>query len=152
MRRLAERGTHFTKAWAQSPVCQPSRASLITGQYPTDHGLVRNFDGDFDAEWPTFMKSLQAVGYHTANIGKTHYLGSKELDASSAPMNSDDWVTDIQAFGFDDVVEEFDQHVHVSPGFRSPYLDYLYADGLLDRYLTMIRSVMPFTEGHWKGI
>jgi arylsulfatase len=152
LRRLAERGTHFTRAWAQSPVCQPSRASLITGQYPSDHGLVRNFDGDFDSAWPTFMKSLQSVGYRTANIGKTHYLGSKELEAADGPVNAADWASDIENFGFDDVIEEFDQHVHTSPGFRSPYLDHLEERGLRDRYLEMIESVMPFTDAHWKGI
>lgn len=152
LRALADRGTQFDRAWTQSPVCQPSRASLITGLYPTDHGLVRNNDHDFDAGWPTFMKALQTVGYRTANIGKTHYLGSKEVDSLTERLRAQDWVTDIADFGFNDVVEEFDQHVHKSPGFESPYLDYLDERDLRERYLSMIECVMPFTEGHWKGI
>ena len=71
--RLASSGVRFTNAWCQSPICQPSRAALITGRYPHELGVMRNFGPDMDSRWPTFMKQLQQAGYNTANIGKTHY-------------------------------------------------------------------------------
>ena len=86
---LAGRGLRFTRVWCQSPICQPSRASLITGRHPYDLDLFYNdkssathasrdggdASGEFDPEWPTVMKQLQAGGYETATIGKTHYHG-----------------------------------------------------------------------------
>jgi choline-sulfatase len=152
LRELADRGTVFGETWCQSPVCQPSRASLITGRYPTDHGVVRNFASDFDPAWPSFMRRLQECGYRTANIGKAHYLGTRESARPGRRVHSDEWADRIAAFGFHDVLEEFDQHVHLKPGFGSPYLDHLERSGLRAAYEEMIRSVMPFTEGHWRGI
>ncbi len=36
--RLAEQGTTFTRAYVPNPTCTPTRASIITGQYPSQHG------------------------------------------------------------------------------------------------------------------
>ena len=40
--RIARRGTVFVGATCPTPVCSPSRASLVTGTYPHTHGIVRN--------------------------------------------------------------------------------------------------------------
>ena len=36
--KLCDEGMNFTRAYCPSPVCTPSRASIITGQYPSSHG------------------------------------------------------------------------------------------------------------------
>ena len=41
--RLAAEGVRFDQAWTESPVCQPARASLLTGRFPSDHGVLGNF-------------------------------------------------------------------------------------------------------------
>ncbi|MCP5025568.1 MAG: sulfatase-like hydrolase/transferase, partial [Actinomycetia bacterium] len=43
--RLAGEGLRCSGAWTESPICQPSRASVLTGRYPTDHGILGNFAG-----------------------------------------------------------------------------------------------------------
>lgn len=149
---LAREGVRFANTWCQSPICQPSRASIITGRYPHDVGVVQNFQADFDPAWPTMMKSLQKAGYTTANVGKTHYFSSHELIADGPPVDTVNFASDIASFGFDYVLEEFDRHVHTNPRIETPYMTFLRDMDLLDQYLETIRSVMPFTEHHWDGI
>ena len=69
--RLAAEGVRFAETWCQSPICQPSRASVITGQYTHQLNVFSN-SGPLDPTWPTVTKALQARGYQTATIGKTH--------------------------------------------------------------------------------
>ena len=73
--RLASQGTRFARTYCQGPLCQPSRASLITGQYVHRHGITWNAM-DMKPELPTMMKQLQQAGYITAKVGKTHFLES----------------------------------------------------------------------------
>src|SRR5262245_15097088 len=42
MDRVAREGMRFTNAFATTPLCSPSRASLLTGQYARTHGIVDN--------------------------------------------------------------------------------------------------------------
>lgn len=149
---LAREGVRFANTWCQSPICQPSRASIITGQYPHDVGVVQNFQTDFDPTWPTMMKSLQKAGYATANVGKTHYFSSHELITDGPTVETVNFAPDIASFGFDYVLEEFDRHVHANPKIETPYMSFLRDAGLLDQYLETLRSVMPFTEHHWDGV
>ena len=70
---IASEGTVFRRAFCQAPVCNPSRASMITGLRPDTTGVYGNFD-----EWrdkipestKTIPEHLCAAGYHTVNIGK----------------------------------------------------------------------------------
>jgi arylsulfatase A-like enzyme len=165
---LAARGQRFTKAWCQSPICQPSRASLITGQHPYDLGVFYNdassathastdLDdaGEIDPSWPTFMKQLQAVGYETATIGKTHYHGIPTRDDVKAAGGdiqfADRYDASVRAFGWDYVLEEYDKYVHSGRPFRTPYANYLDDHGLLDVYRQQIRGVFRLTPSHWRG-
>jgi len=70
--RLASEGVLFTQAYAQSPLCQPARASLITGRYPHDHGCVINGDTFPAPEEPNFLNALRDGGYEVAEVGKVH--------------------------------------------------------------------------------
>ena len=82
--RLAAEGVRFDHAWTESPICRPARASLLTGRYPCDHGVIGNFAGDCQPEWDTFPRRLQQGGYTTASIGKTHY-SSWPMGANGPP-------------------------------------------------------------------
>ena len=67
--RLAARGTSFTQAFAPSPICTISRASVLTGQYPRRHG-VNNFKTQIADMSETYPMLLQGAGYYTGFIGK----------------------------------------------------------------------------------
>ena len=71
--RIGREGARFKNAFATTPLCSPSRASFLTGQYAHTHGIVDNTARDARShELPTFPRRLQAAGYRTAFIGKWH--------------------------------------------------------------------------------
>jgi arylsulfatase A-like enzyme len=68
---IAAHGTRFDNFHTASPVCMPNRASLLTGRYPSLHGL--RYNGCVLPEnTNTFVDVLAGAGYHTAAIGKSH--------------------------------------------------------------------------------
>jgi arylsulfatase A-like enzyme len=69
--RLAAAGVLFEQCYVQSPVCAPSRASLVTGQYPSAHGLWAN-GVTLPEHAPDFSRALAAAGYDCGMIGKMH--------------------------------------------------------------------------------
>jgi arylsulfatase A-like enzyme len=68
---IAARGTVFENFHVASPVCMPNRASLLTGRYPSLHGLRYNGCA-LPTDANTFVNVLADAGYHTAAIGKSH--------------------------------------------------------------------------------
>ena len=102
---LAAEGVRFASAYCASPLCQPSRNSLITGLYPSQTGICGNQNEPLGPEMrrDTFMNRLQAAGYHTAMIGKHHYLDRYGLGID---VTEDDPF--IREYGFDDVVQVLD--------------------------------------------
>jgi arylsulfatase A len=90
---LAKHGIRFTQAYSASPVCSPSRASLLTGKHPARLQLTSHLGGNRkDAKSPidpaksigglptseiTIAEKLKSLGYQTAMIGKWH-VGDKE--------------------------------------------------------------------------
>jgi arylsulfatase A-like enzyme len=74
MDRLAAEGANFTHAFSPVPMCVPARCSLLTGQWPSRHGVVFNYDGEtfkrLDADVPTFTSAVQRAGYRTVHIGR----------------------------------------------------------------------------------
>ncbi|MGJ3243716.1 MAG: sulfatase family protein [Opitutales bacterium] len=70
--RLADQGVFFKRAYCPNPTCTPTRASMITGQYPSTHGawsLGTRLRDDAD----TLGGRLQAAGYDCSLIGKAHF-------------------------------------------------------------------------------
>jgi iduronate 2-sulfatase len=75
--RLAARGTRFDNAYAQYPVCNPSRTSLLTGRYPTQTGVMNNndyFRRKFP-DWVTLPQYFKNNGYATLRSGKIFHGG-----------------------------------------------------------------------------
>jgi arylsulfatase A len=89
---LAKEGVKFNQAYAACPVCSPSRAALLTGNYPPRSGVTDWIPGR--AQWPTaklvtprtqnqlaleeqtIAERLKPLGYRTASIGKWHLGGA----------------------------------------------------------------------------
>lgn len=71
---LTEQGTTFTNSYSSFPLCGPSRASLVTGQYAHNHGVLTNTRplGGFDAldSSNTLPIWLDDAGYQTTFVGK----------------------------------------------------------------------------------
>jgi arylsulfatase A-like enzyme len=70
--RLAGEGTRFARHYCNSPVCTPSRQSLLTGQLPHAAG-VTVLRTPLSEEKPTLAKQLKTAGYRTGVIGKMHF-------------------------------------------------------------------------------
>lgn len=98
-KRIFAQGVTFSRFFATTPLCAPSRATLLTGLYAHNHGVLRN-TGDnagyrafraFGGE--TVATTLQRAGYRTALIGKfmNGYPDAKEPDAQWPP-GWDTWV------------------------------------------------------------
>jgi choline-sulfatase len=70
--RLASQSVRFTRNYCNSPVCTPSRQSILTGQLPHAAG-VTVLRTALSPEKPTIAKQLRAAGYYTGVIGKMHW-------------------------------------------------------------------------------
>jgi arylsulfatase A-like enzyme len=73
--RLAREGMLFRKFYVATPLCSPSRASILTGQYPHKHQVINNDKLGLDVISHTLMsfpRLLRRAGYETAFIGKWH--------------------------------------------------------------------------------
>ncbi len=70
--RLSAEGVRFAKNYCNSPVCTPSRQSILTGQMPHSAGVTL-LATPLSEEKPTIAKQLAARGYNTAVFGKMHF-------------------------------------------------------------------------------
>ncbi len=87
--RLAASGTRFTQAYATSPICNPSRAGVLTGCYQQRWGTFwYGGQGIHDPKFKTIAEILKDNGYATGYVGKVHY-GANDGDTTSRnfPLN-----------------------------------------------------------------
>lgn len=69
---LAAAGHRYERAVPQSVVCMPSRSTIITGQYPSTHGVWMN-GVPLPVDAPSVAEVLHDAGYRTALVGKPHF-------------------------------------------------------------------------------
>src|SRR5690242_4544009 len=95
LQKLADDGLVFERALCASPLCVPSRASLMSGLLPSESGAYDNA-GELPAGVPTFAHHLRLLGYRTVLVGKMHFIGPDQLHGfEERPM------TDVYPAGFD---------------------------------------------------
>ena len=96
--RLAARGTRFTSAYTNCPICVPARASLATGRYVHD---VRCWDNAiaYDGTPPAWGHRLMAEGHRAVSIGKLHYTrntpAANGFDEEILPLHIVDGLGDL---------------------------------------------------------
>lgn len=169
LNRLAERGVKFTNAYAASPVCTPTRASILTGKHParlhmtvwreaaTNRGQRKLLEpmtrGDLPLEELTLAEVLQEHGYYTAHVGKWH-LGTAKSYPQPHGFNMNVGGTlwgAPQSFFYpfrgDDYFRDWRYVPDLEPGDENDYL----TDRLTDRALEIIDTVsdQPFYLNLW---
>jgi arylsulfatase A-like enzyme len=107
--RLCDEGIRFTQFYANAPICSPSRAAWITGQYPARWGITsfiasrqenaqREMRNWLDPAARSLARILQSAGYATGHFGKWHLGGGR--DVGEAPLITD--------YGFDESLTQFE--------------------------------------------
>ncbi len=81
--RLAEQGTLFNRAYVPNPTCTPTRASIITGMYPSQHGAY-SLGTKLMEDVHTVGEDFSDAGYQTALVGKAHFQPLRERDGYSS--------------------------------------------------------------------
>lgn len=86
---LAADGVRFTRMYATAPICSPSRASLMTGQYPARHGLLgltgvsrdgtRNWGGRMTDPSHHLSQTVRNWGYQSVLFGHQHEVGEPDV-------------------------------------------------------------------------
>jgi len=138
---MAERGTRFSACITPNLVCQPARASILTGLLPRTHGVR---DNGIDLPPATgeagFAGMLSRAGYHTALVGKPHFATAHTFEATGTPecrssmqLYGDDWYGPYMGFDHVElVVEGHNQWPPMRPPSGQHYERWYYGDGLGD--------------------
>ncbi len=170
--RLAQRGTLFNRAYCQFPVCNPSRASILTGLRPETNGVQDNYI-HFRKTVPevvTFPQHFKAHGYHSLSIGKIMHGSLTDEISWSAPsweaknqpfINVPSW----QSFNVTDdeledgeiaeytvgVLEDIaDSLFCLSVGFNKPHMPFNAPAKYYDLYDIPITNNVPLIVPHSK--
>ena len=82
---FAAEGARFERAYSVCPLCSPARSSMMTGVYPSSHGIIHNTEAlhfgnrpDLDSGQLLYSHYLSRAGYRNAYVGKWH-CGSQRL-------------------------------------------------------------------------
>lgn len=99
--RLAREGVVFPNQYVTSPVCTPSRFTVLTGTYASrSHSFARTAKNNgqvnitwnchIDPETPNLARTLQQAGYFTGAVGKNHVIQVKGVGRSGGPTDDAD--------------------------------------------------------------
>jgi len=170
--RLAAEGVRFDRFYTASPLCMPARASFISGRWPHNHNMWRNA-GRLPRDYESMFRRLQAAGYRTAHVGKSHYYehhgqhlrdeepymrarGFEDLHETTGPwatLTTDSYMTDRWAdLGLLDVFRndyrKRREHGAEIPTWPSPLPEEEYMDSYVGRvaceYLEAYDDSRPF--------
>lgn len=126
---LAAESVQFDSAYCPSPLCAPSRMSMISGLLPMKVGAYDNAS-QIGSDVPTYAHYLRSRGYHTALAGKMHFVGD-QLHGYEQRLTSDIYPGDFGwAVNWDEPDNRLEWYHNASsilqagPCARSNQLDY----------------------------
>jgi N-acetylglucosamine-6-sulfatase len=143
---LGASGTTFVQSFVSNPLCCPSRATLYTGQYTHNHGVIGNRapEGGYGrldkSEWLPVW--LQRAGYHTVHIGK--FMNRYGLDSAptEVPPGWDEWYTSVDPSTYSFTEYQLNENGVVSWGQK--YSTDEYSDRAVDAVKRLAPSTEPF--------
>lgn len=130
--RLARDGTRFSACTTPNLVCQPARASILTGLLPLTHGVWDNgVDLDPTVGEQGFAGTLAHTGYRTAFIGKTHFSSKSTFRPTGTP----------------ECVQSRDRY---GPEWFGPYMGFQYVELVVQGHFHKIRPLERPPVGHYE--
>ncbi len=93
LQTLASRGVVFEHAYCNAPLCEPSRASILTGHLAGRLPVNDNAE-ELPASVPTFVHHLRRAGYRTILSGKMHFVGPDQLHGFEERLTTDIYPAD----------------------------------------------------------
>lgn len=155
MDRLAAEGVRFRNAFVTLPLCAPSRASFLTGQYNHLNGVANNHT-PFPENNVTHASILSDAGYETAYIGKWHHNGQRgkrpgfkysasyigqgkymncPFEINGQTTQTHGWVDDVSTdFAIEYMKEKRDKPFSVIVGFKSCHGPFAPPERAKDRF------------------
>lgn len=135
LNRLAQEGVRFEHAYCASPLCQPSRTAIAAGMHPGNTGVCGNQSEPLPMHLrgETLMCRLQDAGYHTALVGKHHYIDRYGVGMD---VTADDEA--LKGFGFEEMLQVIDDGENGHN--RDRYTAYLEERGKLEAFLKALNA------------
>ncbi len=136
---IADPGTEFTNYFAATPLCCPSRAAMLTGQYGHNNGVTSNVPGYGLLEQPENILPawLQLAGYETAEVGKWLNGYEKTVEKhQEVPPGWDKWHGLVGAHGY----YKFKAS---NQGKKDSYEDTYVTDWIADTSIDLIGKLAP---------
>jgi len=144
--KLAGRGVRFANAWAQYPLCNPSRTSMLTGRYPTTTGALTNriYFRDSYPEMVTLPQLFKNAGYQTLRIGKVFHDSADDPNSWTygakrpigAPVSTKPYPLDLHRIQSDRII--------VLEGDGESHSDFKVADDTIAKLREHAASREPF--------
>lgn len=106
---LVRDGVSFTNCYCNSPLCVPSRASMLSGKLPSQIEVYDN-GSEFRSSIPTFVHHLRRSAYGTILSGKMHFIGPDQLHGFEQRLTQD-----LQPTGFE-LTPDWTRGVYANPG------------------------------------
>lgn len=147
---LAREGTRFSACITPNLVCQPTRASILTGLLPSTHGVSDNGIDLPDATGEAgYAGDFGRAGYSTGYIGKAHFKTSNTFKATGSPEcrlteQRDDWYGPYMGWNHVELmVEGHNTRAPRKPPFTQHYERWYYADGRGEEKNKLLFSKLP---------